>query len=407
MPLRRVLAGTILGVGLGRRSLVSAGARPILPTTDVVDDANRVYDFDLLVMGGGSGGLAAGKRAADLGAKVAVCDFVSPSETKNTTWGLGGTCVNVGCIPKKLMHQAAHIGFEMTTLAPSFGWGITPKPCDWGVLREAVTNYIRSLNFGNSSALYERKIEYLNGKARLVDPFSVECTVDGVPRQITARRILIATGGRPVLPQIPGAKEFGVTSDDIFRLEEDPGETIVVGGSYVGLECAGFLHGIGRKVSVLIRSQALRGFDQDMAERVVSHMKSIGVDVRREATVSQIVKDAASGRLRVTMSSDGCKEEERVVDTVLFATGRVPQSRGLGLEESGVDLDASGKVVVDSCDRTSVPNIYAIGDVATGGPELTPVAVKAGQLLAERLYNKGTSLSRRPSSPPSSTVVSE
>jgi pyruvate/2-oxoglutarate dehydrogenase complex dihydrolipoamide dehydrogenase (E3) component len=144
-------------------------------------------------------------------------------------------------------------------------------------------------------------------------------------------------------------------------------------------------------VSVLIRSQPLRGFDQDMAERIVSHMRTIGVDVCRQAGVSCVSKDAATGRLRVTLTSEGV-EEERVVDTVLFATGRSPQTKGLGLEECGVKLSAAGKIEVDACDRTSVPHIYAIGDVATGAPELTPVAVKAGQLLAERLYNKGTEI---------------
>ena len=386
--LRRVAAGALLGFGATNRRLAANAVST--PTTDILlDDGTKVYDFDLLVIGGGSGGLAAGKRAAELGAKVAICDYVSPSETRGTTWGLGGTCVNVGCIPKKLMHQASNVGFELATLAPSFGWGVKPAQCDWGLLRQAVTNYVRSLNFGYSASLYERNVEYLHGRARLVDPFTVECSVGASPRRVSARRILLATGGRPVLPDIPGAKEFGVTSDDIFRLEEDPKDTIVVGGSYVGLECAGFLHGIGRPTSVLIRSQPLRGFDQDMAERVVAHMRSIGVDVRRQATVSRIERDAASGRLRAFLSIGGV-EEERVVDTVLFATGRAPQTKNLGLEECGVKLSKNGKVVVDSCDRTSVPHIYAIGDVATGAPELTPVAVKAGRLLAERLFNHGT-----------------
>ena len=216
------------------------------------------------MIGGGSGGLAVSKRAAALGKKVAVCDFVQPSPV-GTTWGLGGTCVNVGCIPKKLMHQAALLG-EGLKDATSYGWELPEVKHNWENMVGAVTMHIKSLNFGYRSELMSNGIKYLNAYAKFID----ERTVHAVDKKskthvITADAFVLATGGRPRYPDIPGAKEFGITSDDIFSMKTPPGKTLVVGASYVALECAGFIHGVGFEATVMMRSIPLRGFDQQMA----------------------------------------------------------------------------------------------------------------------------------------------
>jgi thioredoxin reductase (NADPH) len=347
----------------------------------------------LVVIGGGSGGLAAAKRAARNGARVALCDFVAPSETKGTMWGLGGTCVNVGCIPKKLMHSAAVHREETKALAEAFGWDEPPQGeaplASWTKLQENVENYIRSLNFGYVVSMRENNVKYLNARARFLDAHTLECTNRrGEASNITARRVLLATGGRPSLPaDVAGAREHAITSDDLFRLHEDPGKTLVVGASYVALECAGFLHGIGRSATVMMRSVPLRGFDADMARRVVGFMEAGGVRFIRKAVPVALSKTEAG--IKVDFADDCGGQHQETFDTVLFATGRRPETRNLGLEAIGVQLQADGKVVVDAFDRTTVPHVYAIGDIAAGGLELTPVAIQAGRLLADRLYAKG------------------
>jgi thioredoxin reductase (NADPH) len=360
------------------------------------DEQERQFDYDLVVIGGGSGGLAAAKEAAKLGARVALCDLVKPSETRGTIWGLGGTCVNVGCIPKKLMHSAAVHREQTKQLAEAFGWEQPPVDAapaiSWTALQDNVENYVRSLNFGYVVQLRENNIKYLNAHARFVDAHTLECTNRrGDVSTITARRVLLAMGGRPTLPEgVAGAREHGVTSDDVFRLKEDPGKTLVVGASYVALECAGFLHGIGREATVMMRSVPLRGFDVDMAQRVVSFMEKSGVRFVRKATPVSLSKSAAG--IVVDYRDEGGAAHQETFDTVLFATGRRPETRGIGLETVGVQLQADGKVVVDAFDRTSVPHVYAVGDIVAGGLELTPVAIHAGRLLARRLYGGGEEL---------------
>lgn len=401
--MRRFLYGTTLGLLSG--STVQAQRKrtshspPLL--VDVLPDSSRTFEYDLVVVGGGSGGLAAARRAAQLGAKVALCDLVTPSETKGTIWGLGGTCVNVGCIPKKLMHSAATQRQQMGLLAEAFGFDGAAPPGDekalpvvsWEKLRDNVDNYIRSLNFGYVTQMMDANVKYVNARARLVDAHTIECTNRrGVTSTMTARRVLLAMGGRPVLPDdVRGAREHGVTSDDIFRQQEDPGNTLVVGASYVALECAGMLHGIGRSATVMMRSVPLRGFDTDMAQRVVGFMERSGVRFLRQAVPVELTKQEDGGVSVLYRDSMG-EERRETYQTVLFATGRRPETRGMGLEAAGVTMAPSGKVVVDPYDRTSVPHIYAIGDVAEGGLELTPVAIHAGRLLAERLYGKGEAL---------------
>uniref|UniRef100_A0A2R8MUI3 Thioredoxin reductase 2 n=1 Tax=Callithrix jacchus TaxID=9483 RepID=A0A2R8MUI3_CALJA len=278
------------------------------------------WDYDLLVIGGGSGGLACAKEAAQLGRKVAVVDYVEPSP-RGTRWGLGGTCVNVGCIPKKLMHQAALLG-GLIRDAPHYGWEVAqPVPHDWRKMAEAVQNHVKSLNWGHRVQLHDRKVKYFNVKAGFVDKHTVRGVAKGGKEiLLSADHIVIATGGRPRYPaHIEGALEYGITSDDIFWLKESPGKTLVVGASYVALECAGFLTGIGLDVTVMMRSIPLRGFDQQMSSLVTEHMASHGTRFLRGCTPSQ-VRRLLDGQLQVTWEDHTTgKEGTGTFNTVLWA----------------------------------------------------------------------------------------
>ncbi|XP_004628035.1 thioredoxin reductase 2, mitochondrial isoform X1 [Octodon degus] len=351
-------------------------------------------DYDLLVIGGGSGGLACAKEAAQLGRKVAVVDYVEPSP-RGTRWGLGGTCVNVGCIPKKLMHHAALLG-HMIQDAHHYGWEVAqPIQHDWKKMAEAVQNHVKSLNWGHRVQLQDRKVKYFNIKASFVDQHTVRGIAKGGKEiLLSAEHIVIATGGRPKYPTyIEGALEYGITSDDIFWLKESPGKTLVVGASYVALECAGLLTGIGLDTTIMMRSIPLRGFDQQMSSLVTEYMESHGTQFLRGCTPSHIRK-LPDGQLQVTWK-DGIsgKEDMGTFDTVLWAIGRVPETRSLNLEKAGVNTNPKNqKILVDSQEATSVPHIYAIGDVAEGRPELTPTAIMAGRLLAQRLFGQSSDL---------------
>ncbi|XP_040052529.2 thioredoxin reductase 2, tandem duplicate 2 isoform X1 [Gasterosteus aculeatus] len=346
-----------------------------------------IYDYDLVVIGGGSGGLACSKEAARLGQKVAVLDYVEPS-VKGTKWGLGGTCVNVGCIPKKLMHQAALLGTAVKD-ARKYGWQISGPIChDWATMAEAIQNHVRSLNWGHRVQLQDKKVKYLNVKGSLVDEHTVRgLTKAGKEMILTAKNIVIATGGRPNYPiGIPGAKEHGITSDDIFWLKKSPGKTLVVGASYVALECAGFLTGIGLDTTVMVRSIALRGFDQQMAGLITDYMATYGTKFLWKS-VPKSVDKLSSGALQVTWTDTRTGDEHKdTYDSVLWAVGRAPETKALGLDQLGVRLKKeTGKILLGSDESTSVPNIFAFGDIGEGRPELTPTAVKAGKLLARRL----------------------
>ncbi|XP_043967757.1 thioredoxin reductase 2, tandem duplicate 2 [Gambusia affinis] len=352
------------------------------------------YDYDLVVIGGGSGGLACSKEAAQLGQKVAVLDHVEPS-AKGTKWGLGGTCVNVGCIPKKLMHQAALLGTAVKD-AKKYGWQM-PETLrhDWATMAEAVQNHVRSLNWGHRVQLQDKKVKYLNLKGSLLDEHTVRgLSKAGKETVLTAKNIVIATGGRPKYPtQIPGAAEHGITSDDIFWLNKSPGKTLVVGASYVALECAGFLTGIGLDTTVMVRSVALRGFDRQMAGLVTDYMEAYGTRFVWRS-VPKRVDRLPSGTLQVTWSDTGTgREHKDTYDSVLWAVGRAPETKALGLDKLGVQLNQeTGKIVVGPDESTSVPNVYAFGDIGEGRPELTPTAIRAGKLLAHRLAGQSTDL---------------
>ncbi|XP_053758233.1 thioredoxin reductase 2, mitochondrial isoform X2 [Panthera pardus] len=344
-------------------------------------------DYNLLVIGGGSGGLACAKEAAQLGMKVAVVDYVEPSP-RGTRWGLGGTCVNVGCIPKKLIHQAALLG-GMIRDAPHYGWDVAqPVLHDWRKMAEAVQNYVKSLNWGHRVQLQDRKVKYFNIKASFVNEHTIcGVTKGGKETLLSAEHIVIATGGRPKYPtHIEGALEYGITSDDIFWLKESPGKTLVVGASYVALECAGFLTGLGLDTTVMMRSIPLRGFDQQMSSLVTEYMASQGTRFLKHCTPSRVQK-LPDGQLQVTWEDlTSGRENMGTFSTVLWAIGRIPETRSLNLENAGINTSPnSQKILVDAQEVTSVPHIYAIGDVAEGRPELTPTAIMAGKLLARRL----------------------
>uniref|UniRef100_A0AAY5EV52 thioredoxin-disulfide reductase (NADPH) n=1 Tax=Electrophorus electricus TaxID=8005 RepID=A0AAY5EV52_ELEEL len=368
--------------------------------------AAGTHHYDLVVIGGGSGGLACSREAAQLGQKVAVLDHVQPS-ARGTAWGLGGTCVNVGCIPKKLMHQAALLGVAMDD-AGKFGWSIPgPVSHDWSTLAQAVQNYVKSLNWGHRVQLQDRKVKYFNTRGSLLDRHTVRgLDAKGTEMTLTARNIVIATGGRPRYPThmfIHAWTEvmFGIFNKVTFALVKSHGQNLSrmedCGASvYVGLECAGLLAGIGLDASVMVRSVALRGFDQQMAQLVTGHMEARGTRFHWGCVPTSVEK-LPSGLLQVKWTevrSDLERvEREDTFSSVLWAIGRVPETTGLNLPQVGVQLHPdTGKIVVATDERTTVSNVYAIGDVAEGRPELTPTAVKAGKLLARRLAGQSNQL---------------
>ncbi|KAJ6668311.1 hypothetical protein lerEdw1_015688 [Lerista edwardsae] len=355
----------------------------------------EAYDYDLIVIGGGSGGLACSKEAALLGKKVMVLDYVVPTPL-GTTWGLGGTCVNVGCIPKKLMHQAALLGQALQD-SRAFGWEYDQKvKHNWDVMVEAIQNYIGSLNWGYRVALREKSVTYLNAYGEFIGPHKIKATNrKGQETFYTARTFVLATGERPRYLGIPGDKECCITSDDLFSLPYCPGKTLVVGASYVALECAGFLAGIGLDVTVMVRSIFLRGFDQEMAERAGAYMEKHGVKfikkfVPIEATIRQVIKleEGMPARLKVVAkSTEGTDMIEGEYNTVLIAIGRDACTKNIGLDKIGVAVnEKNGKIPANDEEQTNVPYVYAIGDILEGKLELTPVAIKAGRLLARRLF---------------------
>jgi len=352
------------------------------------------FDYDLVVIGGGSGGLAASQEAIKVNPslRVAVLDFVKPSWA-GTSWGLGGTCVNVGCIPKKLMHNAALLG-ESLTDAASFGWSVPPRAQlthDWGKLVQGVQDHIASINFGYRVALREAGIKYENALGAFKDPHTLTLTdKKGGVKEVKARRIIVAVGGRPTKLDIPGG-EMALSSDDLFSLSRPPGKTLVVGASYVALECAGFLAGLGYDTTVMVRSVLLRGFDTQCAEKIGEYMEGHGVKFQRPRVPTRIEK-TEEGRFRVFSTAagvEGGEETSDIYDTVFTAVGRYADTAKLNLAAAGVTVGRDGKLPTIS-EQTNVPHVYAIGDVVSGAPELTPVAIAAGRYLAKRLFAGST-----------------
>ncbi|KAL3982807.1 Thioredoxin reductase 1 [Acanthocheilonema viteae] len=363
----------------------------------------KEHQYDIAVVGGGSGGLAAAKEAVCFGKKVVCLDFVKPS-TRGTTWGLGGTCVNVGCIPKKLMHQAALLGeYVVAEDAKKFGWEIPEGTIklNWHQLRNAVQNHIASLNWGYRVQLKEKSVTYMNSYATFTGSHELSVkNKKGKVEKVTADRFLIAVGLRPRFPDVPGALECCISSDDLFSLSYNPGKTLCVGASYVSLECAGFLKGIGNDVTVMVRSILLRGFDQDMAERIKKHMTEHGIKFLPYIPVKyEKLKEPTNdepGLIRVHTiqeHEDGTKEEvTEEFNTVLMAIGRDAMTDDLGLDVVGVERAKSGKIIGRREQSVSCPYVYAIGDVLYGCPELTPLAIQAGKVLMRRILTGNSEL---------------
>ena len=327
------------------------------------------YDYDLFVIGAGSGGVRAARFSAGFGARVAV------AEERD----LGGTCVNVGCIPKKLMVYASHFREELDEARAGYGWSVDEPSFDWKTLISNKDVEINRLNDIYRGLLENSGCDLISGRARLVDAHTVE--VDG--RSFTAEHILIAVGGWPTLPEgVPGI-EHAISSNEFFHLEEMPQRILVVGGGFIAVEYTGVLHNLGAQVTQIYRGPLfLRGFDADVRAHLAQQMKGKGIDLRFEVNVERIEK--TSSGLHVSLT-DGQTIE---TDQVLFATGRHPLTADLGLDQAGVELDSHGAIVVDADSRTTVPSIFAVGDV-TNRINLTPMALSEGACVSRLLFSKG------------------
>lgn len=342
------------------------------------------FDFDLFVIGGGSGGVRAARMAAQRGGGVAMAEA-------GGTDGLGGTCVNVGCIPKKLYSYAAHFaeGFEESH---GFGWEGAAPTLNWAKLKANRHAEISRLNGVYLKLLSGSGVTVLNGYARLVDAHTVEVdSSDGDAPQtqrFSAKHILVATGGTPFVPHIKG-REHVLTSDDMFDLDPFPARLVVVGGGYIACEFASIFNGLGSKVTQLYRSeQVLRGFDDEVRHFVANEMIKSGVDLRLNAGVLAVHKTEQG--LEVLLEGGGAV----MADAVLYATGRVPNVKGLGLEQVGVCQSADGAVVVNEDYQTNVPSIYALGDV-TSRVQLTPVALGEAMVLVDHLFGPQAGKAKR------------
>jgi len=327
------------------------------------------FDYDLIVLGGGSGGLAAAFRAARLGKRVAMLE---PDE-------LGGTCVNVGCVPKKAMWLAADLA-ERISLARTMGFDVPQRPAlSWPELIVHRQGYIANIHASYRKRLNESGVVRVPRRGRLVDAHSVECS-DGV--RISASHILIATGAHPLRPDIPGA-ELGCVSDDFFNLCAAPAEVAIVGGGYIAVELAGLLQALGSRVTLLVRGgRLLDRFDGELAAQLAENLRHQGVRVHFDYRLRELQRDADGQRVRV-LGHDGPLDS--VFDNVFFAIGRRGNSSDLGLETVGVQVGGKGEVVVDDWQDTNVPGVHAVGDIA-GKVGLTPVAIAAARRLVDRLF---------------------
>lgn len=322
--------------------------------------------FDYLVIGGGSGGIASARRAAEYGAKVALVEH-GP---------LGGTCVNVGCVPKKIcFYCASHA--EMMKDLPEYGFtGATFPKVDWAVFSEKRDAYIKRLNGIYEANLRKSNVHVVSGRAAFSGPKTVVVGGD----TYTANHVLIATGGEPIVPDVPGAA-YGITSDGFFQLRKLPQHCVVVGSGYIAVELAGVLHALGTKVTLVTRTdKILRTFEPAVTSALMERMASDGVQFEKNCTVASITK---AGQGYEVATTTGHKLAN--VDCVLWAVGRKPHV-DIGLERTGVELDATGHIKVDEFQNTTHPGVYALGDVC-GKWLLTPVAIAAGRRLSERLFN--------------------
>ncbi|WP_111643017.1 glutathione-disulfide reductase [Marinimicrobium alkaliphilum] len=325
------------------------------------------YDYDLLVIGAGSGGVRASRMAAQMGQRVAVAEDRY----------LGGTCVNVGCVPKKLLVYGAHFS-ETLHMAPGYGWHPGAVRFNWRELRDNKDREIERLNGIYAKLLDNAGVTLLNGRASLVDAH----TVSIAGKRYTAERILLAVGGWPWVPEFPG-REHVITSNEAFYLDELPKRIVVVGGGYIALEFAGIFNGLGVETHLVYRGPMfLRGFDQDVREAVLEEMREKGIHLHFNTDIAQVIKHDKGLR---ASTQDGREFE---VGQVMYATGRRPKLDGLGLENTRVQVNDRGAVVVDERFQTAEPSIYALGDMV-GHAELTPVALAQAMSLVRNLYGEG------------------
>ncbi|MBI2772837.1 MAG: glutathione-disulfide reductase [Burkholderiales bacterium] len=329
------------------------------------------FDCDFFVIGGGSGGVRAARMAAQRGVRVVLAEAAA----------LGGTCVNVGCIPKKLYSYAAHFAHDFQDAA-GFGWQVGQPRFDWAVLKANRAKEISRLNGVYQQLLASPGVRIVRGWARLVDAHTVQVQTTEEVQAFTAKHILVATGGTPSVPTFPGS-EHVVTSDSMFDLEPFPNRLLVVGGGYIACEFASIFNGLGAQVTQLYRGeQILRGFDTDVCHFIAQEMRKHGVDLRTRADVQSIEKTADG--LKATLTDGSIL----VADTVLYATGRVPNVNGLGLGAAGVAADSRGAITVDAHYRSSVASIHALGDV-TARVQLTPVALGEAMVVVDHLFGDG------------------
>ena len=322
---------------------------------------------DLIVIGGGSGGLAAAQRASEYGARVKVLE----------NGPLGGTCVNVGCVPKKIMWNAASLAHSVAD-AGGYGFDVTNKGHNWPELKEKRDAYVHRLNEIYERNLAEKNIEYINATGRLDGK---DVVVAG-ERRLTADHILIAVGGSPIVPNLSGAG-LGITSDGFFELEHRPEKVAVVGSGYIAVELAGMLRSLGARVSLFARfDSVLRSFDEMLQRSVIEGMESNGIELKWRSIPRALAPDAGGDRVNLITEDD---RTHGAFDTLIWAIGRKPSTRNIGLETAAVTTDDNGFIPTDQFQVTNVPNIYAVGDV-TGKAALTPVAIAAGRRLADRIF---------------------
>lgn len=324
--------------------------------------------FDYIAIGGGSGGIASANRAAMHGKKVAIIEAKA----------LGGTCVNVGCVPKKVMWHSAQLAEAMHLYAQDYGFDVVNKGLDWKKLVAAREAYISRIHTSYDNVLGNNKITVINGFAKFVDKNTLSVNGD----TYTADHILIATGGAPTIPNVPGA-EHGIDSDGFFALTEQPKRVAVIGAGYIAVELAGVLHGLGSETHLFVRKESpLRSFDPMLIDTLVEVMHNEGPTLHTHSIPKQVVKET-DGSVTLHLENG----ESQNVDTLIWAIGRHPETGNINLAAAGVETNARGYIKVDEYQNTNVDGIYCVGDIMEGGVELTPVAVKAGRQLSERLFN--------------------
>lgn len=329
--------------------------------------------YDYIAIGGGSGGIASVNRAASYGKKCAII------EAKH----LGGTCVNVGCVPKKVMFYGAQIAEAINHYAPDYGFDVDVKKFDFAKLVESRQAYISRIHTSYDNVLAKNNVDVIRGFAKFVNKNTLEVTfADGTTEQVTADHILIATGGRPSIPAVKGA-EYGIDSNGVFALTELPKRAAVVGAGYIAVELAGVLNSLGVETHLFVRKHApLRNFDPMMAETLIESMQQDGITLHTHAIPKEVVKNTDGS---VTLNLEDGREQR--VDCLIWAIGREPTTDKINLQAVGVETNERGFIKVDKYQNTNVPGIYAVGDIIEGGIELTPVAVAAGRRLSERLFN--------------------